>query len=332
MKTNPEISIVIPMFNCESFIAECLESIFQQTFEDFEIIIVNDRSTDRSAEISRSYRDPRIMFLENSKNLGANLTRNVGIDHSRGKYVYFMDHDDAILPQTLEIFYQAAEESGAEVVHMNSCFVSDSIEHAELHRILKPQPRFFDECLPIRLQEEFIDYGCEIVPWIKIQRRDFLIEHDLKFPATTREGDTLFHLAQLCLAKKIQVIDAFGYVHRLHSENLMRSSAENQLRHAIQSLPIATKYMEDLFARQDLISPLPAVNRILTEAHMIRHLFGIFILPSYLGELNPARIDDILCELVEDSEKRLLLHTLAAYLIQLDIQRKKANQNLESKS
>lgn len=118
------------------------------------------------------------------------------------------------------------------------------------------------------------------------------------------------------------MIDGFGYVHRLHSTNLMKSSEENQLRHAIHSIPIATEYMEKLFSRQDLISQLPIVSRILTEAHMIRHFFGIFILPAYLGELNPERINDILQKIVPNPEKRLMIHTLATYLIQLDLARK----------
>ena len=319
---NPRVSVVIPFYNAEKFIGECLESIFQQTFEDFEIIVVNDCSTDRSVEFVQKYSDPRIRLINNSQNLGANITRNVGIENSCGEFIYFIDHDDVILPNTIERFVQAMDESQAEVVHMNSYFISKSIEDVEIHRVQNSTPRFLDEDLPQRLQDEFINYGCEIVPWIKIQRRDFLIEKQIRFPETTREGDTLFHLAELCLARKILMIDAFGYVHRLHSTNLMKSSAEEQLRHAIHSIPIATEYMERLFSRRDLISQLPIVSQILTEAHMIRHFFGIFILPAYLGELNPERINDILQKIVPNPEKRLMIHTLATYLIQLDLARK----------
>ena len=314
----PRVSIVIPLYNAGTFIIECIESILQQTFEDFEIIIVNDCSTDRSVEFVQRYSDSRIRLIHNSQNLGANITRNVGIEHSHGEFIFFMDADDVMLPKMLETLIQAIEESKAEVVHMNQYFVSKSVDEIGVNRVYNPTPRFFDENLPQRLHDEFVLYGCDIVPWVKIQRRDFLVDKKIRFPETTREGDTLFHLAELCLARKILMIDTLGYVHRLHSGNLMQSSAENQLREAIYSIPIATEYMEKLFSRQDLISQLPIVNRILTEAHMIRHFFGIFILPAYLGELNPKRIDDILLELVEDSDRRLMFHTLAAYLIQLD--------------
>lgn len=105
---NPAISIVVPMYNVEKYIQTCLDSILDQTFQNFEVIIVDDCSTDRSAEIveQKYLSDPRIKIYQQIKNSGAASTRNLGMSVSRGKYVYFMDPDDGIRPKCLQIFFR----------------------------------------------------------------------------------------------------------------------------------------------------------------------------------------------------------------------------------
>ena len=334
---SPLVSILAPMYNAKNFIEVCIDSVLRQTLKDIELILIDDHSTDGSFEIvlekylnpANSTYDPRVKLYRNDFNHHGFLVSNFLIKQARGKYIYFMDHDDAIFPQTLEIFYNAAEESQAEVVHMNSYLMTfdedfslDSTINGTIQHIPNPTPRFLDEDLPQRLHDEFVHYGCEVVPWIKIQRRDFLLNYKIGFPTTTREPDTLIHLAQLCFAKKIQIIDGLVGVHRLHRNSLMHSSNENHFREAIKSLSQATEYLNWIFSSNRLISPLPSISKILTEAHMIRHFFELFILPSYRGELNPKQINDILQEIVPNPEKRLMIHTLATYLIQLDLARK----------
>lgn len=122
MTKAPRVSIVIPMFNVEKYIETCIGSILAQTFKDFEIIVVDDCSTDRSCEIVSKYTDPRIKLVRQIKNSGENKSRNLGLKIANGKYVYFMDSDDAILPHIIETLFNAAEESQADVVYMNRWF------------------------------------------------------------------------------------------------------------------------------------------------------------------------------------------------------------------
>jgi glycosyltransferase involved in cell wall biosynthesis len=95
----PKISVLMPAYNAEKYITEAIDSILAQTFADFEFIIINDGSTDRTAEIVRSYKDPRIVFVDNEKNQGLITVLNQGMDMARGEYIARMDADDISLPE-----------------------------------------------------------------------------------------------------------------------------------------------------------------------------------------------------------------------------------------
>ncbi len=90
----PKVSVVMPAYNAEKYIGEAIESILNQTFTDFEFIIINDGSTDKTKEIIQSYDDPRIVYLENKKNSGIVVTLNKGLDYATGEYIARMDADD----------------------------------------------------------------------------------------------------------------------------------------------------------------------------------------------------------------------------------------------
>lgn len=95
----PKVSVLMPVYNGERFLCESIESIRTQTFTDFELLIVNDGSTDRSVEIIENYRDPRIRLLLNEKNMGLVSTLNKGIKSARGEYIARMDCDDISMPE-----------------------------------------------------------------------------------------------------------------------------------------------------------------------------------------------------------------------------------------
>lgn len=95
------ISVIIPMYNSEKYISECLESIFNQTYKNYEIIIVNDGSTDRSLEVVKKYRNEKIKVYT-QENKGVSFARNKGIELAKGDYIYFMDSDDIIQSNLFE--------------------------------------------------------------------------------------------------------------------------------------------------------------------------------------------------------------------------------------
>ena len=120
----PLVSVVMPVFNSERFLAEAIESILTQTFTDFELIIIDDDSTDGSAEVIRAYesRDERIRFVQLAENMGDAGARNAGIALASGKYIAFMDSDDISLPDRLQKqvnFLESHPEIGGVGTHAN---------------------------------------------------------------------------------------------------------------------------------------------------------------------------------------------------------------------
>ncbi len=97
----PRVSVVIPAYNRESFVGEAIESVLAQTFDDFELLVIDDGSTDRTSDVVRSFRDRRIHLLCHESNRGLPRTRNAGVDAARGDYLAFLDSDDVALPNRL---------------------------------------------------------------------------------------------------------------------------------------------------------------------------------------------------------------------------------------
>lgn len=96
------VSIIMPAYNCERFIAEAIRSVLAQTYTEWELLIVDDCSTDKTAEVVASFHDPRIHYQRNEQNMGAALTRNKAIREAKGRYIAFLDADDTWLPEKLE--------------------------------------------------------------------------------------------------------------------------------------------------------------------------------------------------------------------------------------
>ena len=100
--TMPKISVIIPLYNKEAIIGRSLQSVLSQDYDDFEIVIVNDGSTDRSMEIVRGIQDPRIVLIE-QENGGPSKARNTGVKHAKGEWIVFLDADDELLPGALSL-------------------------------------------------------------------------------------------------------------------------------------------------------------------------------------------------------------------------------------
>lgn len=112
----PKISVIVPVYNAGKFLAPCIRSVLAQTFTDFELILVDDASTDASLEVCQSFADSRIRILKNKENQGLSLTRNVGIDNAQGRYLTFLDADDLLNPRFLEKVIQLAGRCGSQIV------------------------------------------------------------------------------------------------------------------------------------------------------------------------------------------------------------------------
>lgn len=189
------ISIVVPVYNAKATLRRCMDSLAQQTYQDFEVLMVNDGSTDESAEICREYssRDGRFRLID-QKNAGPAAARNTGIDQAVGKYITFVDSDDYVEPNMLEVLYQRAEESQADITVFGyyqekddvskcvSCAYEPGVYRGEACR------RFNLDAIDIHSKKNFPPYS-----WVRFVRTDFLKGLDLRMdPAVYRSEDYLF--------------------------------------------------------------------------------------------------------------------------------------------
>ena len=107
------ISIIVPVYNGERHLSRCLNSLFKQTYQNIEIIIINDGSTDRTAEILRQYKEKAVIFT--TENMGVSHARNIGLSNARGDYIAFVDADDELTEDALSILYQNLKKYDADV-------------------------------------------------------------------------------------------------------------------------------------------------------------------------------------------------------------------------
>ena len=112
----PLVSVVIPVYNAERYLSKCIESVLSQTQESLELILIDDCSTDGSYDLCREAadHDERIVLLKNDRNIGQGLTRNRGIELSRGRFITFVDSDDTIDKRMYEILVSMAEDNCAQ--------------------------------------------------------------------------------------------------------------------------------------------------------------------------------------------------------------------------
>ena len=119
------VSIIMAAFNSEKTIPTAINSILAQTYTDWELLVINDCSKDRTAEVVASFTDPRIRLLQNEKNSGVSVSRKKGMEAANGEWIAVLDSDDAWAPDKLEKQIRLAKDTGAELIFTGSAFMDD---------------------------------------------------------------------------------------------------------------------------------------------------------------------------------------------------------------
>ena len=219
--------MIIPIYNAAEFVGQCLESLLIQTFQDFEVIVVDDCSTDNSVAIVESYRpkfNGRLKLTKTEKNSGGGgyVPRNIGFKLASGKYVYFMDADDFLLGTALEIFYTTAEKHAVDVVYTAVAYKMKKINDAIVWRDSKTK----GTTSKVLEGEEFNNFlyglafeGIFTYPWVYFVRRDFLLQNNIAFPEIMKAGDYLWAVTVCCQTKKIFRLVKPLYFHNEYNVN-----------------------------------------------------------------------------------------------------------------
>lgn len=221
----PEISVIIPVYNNEKFLTKTLNSLFKQSFKNFELILINDGSTDSSLSIMHAFQnkfsDCKILDI---KNQGVSHARNLGIEISRGNYISFIDGDDFVSKNFLRTLYSDLIINDADVSCCNYCFYYPKIK-------LKI-PDFFALSTgtyePKKILKSLIfDLRIHSFVWNKLWKRSLFIKNNIKFPDTCFE-DTAVLPILFYDAKKISVNSAPLYYYTQHSGSTVAAGCMNE--------------------------------------------------------------------------------------------------------
>ena len=275
-ETNPLVSVIIPTFNSAKFISQTLESLLYQTMKNFEVVVVDDCSTDNSVEVVRSFSNRfngRLRVFVLSKNTGVSgLPRNFGIKNARGKYIAFLDSDDLFTKTALEEFSTLAEKFQADAVHTNQFFVlwkgipksvdepvfidikeltnpdNFQVNYAQIYRPDKPT---FETANIAERVQKFLSNGYTGKICTTFFRRDFLINNQVVFPNIRHYADDLVTFKTVCLAK-ILMVPNINYIVRPRVESLSQkrlnvdSAIHSSLRMFIDSFKAFENIMDEI--------------------------------------------------------------------------------------
>lgn len=218
------VSVIIPVFNAEKYISTCIESLISQSYSDFEIICVDDGSTDNSPRILQQYMsmDPRIKIIE-QKNQFAGNARNTGMEVASGKYCMFLDVDDFFEKNMIELQVRQIERDHADI-----CICGADIYDDQAGTFRKSEwllAKSYIPHVPFNREEikDHIFFIKTPAAWNMIISSAFIKEHALKFQETKNTNDLYFTYAALNLAQKITVVDMVLVHYRIGTGSNLQS-------------------------------------------------------------------------------------------------------------
>lgn len=303
MTNAPAVSIIIPMYNAEKYIAECLESLLIQTLQDFEVIVVDDCSSDNSCAVVESYAEKfggrlKLAHMEKISGSGA-LPRNKGLRFSRGEYLFFVDADDLLTPTALEELYTLAQNFTADVVYCQKHYEADS-NTKNFRLVLNHEGKFFDkptfepENLAERVKKIIAGEFCG-TPWCKFVRRDLLVEHEIFFPHCKISEDELWSYGLLFWAKKFLRVPNAVYISRQSEDSIsrIRRTPAQEINFWLNPLIKGLKLLDDLMGKFEFFRRNPKYRCALLENFVHTRFSCVFkasqklqLLETYTGIRN----------------------------------------------
>lgn len=219
------ISIVIPLYDQEAAILDCLRSLAAQTMDDFEVIVVDDGSTDRGADLVDEFaaRDGRFTLVRQD-NAGVSAARNRGLAQAAGQWIGFVDPDDSVAPDYLATLFAGAQSQPDIDIVMSTCVAVGEDGETRQHffpasftaRTAQEKERLFHQLIDGAFEQPDGFVTAIGVPWGKLYRRSFLEEHAMRFDtALPRMQDNLFNMEAFRQARAIAYLDYAGYRYRV---------------------------------------------------------------------------------------------------------------------
>ena len=258
---NPKVSIIVPIYNVEPYIDECLDSLVRQTIKELEFICIDDGSVDNSYKILEQYAkyDARFIVLKQNRE-GQGVGRNKCIELAKGEYIAFVDPDDKLELNAMEKLYNFAKEKNAEVVQFDSMTFGVSTKDKR-NSFIKKYRKEFNFNLQKKdvfnwqdLKNERLLIDIDYHVWSRFYKTSFVKDNKLQFAPTTNGEDHLFVIGMLFSASKIHFLNKSFYWYRLRPGSIVNTKLDNSFC-AFTNLDLAEKYLQEkgLLPELDLI-------------------------------------------------------------------------------
>lgn len=266
-----EISVILPVYNSEDYLRECLASLLNQTFSDIEILCIDDGSSDGSLDILRDFEktDPRITVIS-QENMGVAKTRNSALKLVKGNYIYFMDSDDYLDKNAFKKLHDNITSNDSDFCIMKAIFVNGTEEYKFPAFELDKE---FDKVNFSNFTFTYKDVKSHVLndlfaPWLKLYSAKFLKGSDeFTFPQIKSYSDAPFHVKTMLKAEKISFVPEYLYYYRENDDSLVHSS-ENTI---------------NFFTLSDIIEDYLRQNSFLDEFRDEFNAFKVVKLVYYMG-------------------------------------------------
>lgn len=266
-----KISIIIPLYNAEKYIVKCLDSIKNQDYKNFEIVIINDKSKDNSWNILNQYVSENLnmsfVAVNNESNLGLSKTRNKGIDLATGDYILFMDNDDTLVDElALQHFINMTDNDPDIVIGKTRFLQNDGPKESRYHTLKNTKKTYVDDEVLVG----FLSGQWAVTAWNKLYKTSFLRKNNLRFLDDLLHEDELWAFETAIPAKIVNFLDfeTYNYYSLSNPQSMTATMGMKNIEHY---LIILTKKLE-LTAQKDLYNKTGVMEKYL------KHFANVVIL------------------------------------------------------
>lgn len=280
---NPKVSIIVPAYNVEKYIYDCLLSLVKQTFKEIEIIVINDGSIDNTFEIIEEFskRDDRIRVI-NQKNRGNSCARNSGLEIAKGKYISFIDSDDWVDENYIEQLYNTIERSNSDIA---AATIIRKRKYTQKYRVHYAEEKIFT-LLEDKIKASRIPVCCYV--WNKLYRAEKIVGH--KFKSGVFFEDVLWLPEVIKNCETLVTVPGTNYYYRVNNASIVKKKPSIKKQDDSYN---AKKYLLEFFKQNNL--EIPKKSEIITRR--IKYLLNIPVLKikeyrnietAYLFDLIPV--------------------------------------------
>ena len=236
------VSVIIPVYNASATLGGCLDSLNRQTIQRFELLFIDDSSTDRSLDILMSYAEQYstgdfvVKVLRHERNRGVAAARNTGLEYATGEYVYYVDADDFIEPDTLECLLKEAQEKELDIVGH------------EWFLTFKSDERYMKQPLFVTPDEALRQMMCGVMRWnlwLFLVRRSLYVENNIRFIEGMNMGEDMMVMMKLfACAKRVAIINrAFYHYGQSNSGSLTKTYSAEHIRQVTNNVQEAERFI-----------------------------------------------------------------------------------------